>query len=226
MRMLLVGMVKRGATSGFGFTWKYLTGAINDSWYLSLFPPTSGKLKIRGEITPGYSTLSPEEIKQVHELLPDVRLILLVRQPMDRAWSVLKKTLIKKQGRKQESLTNEEMKAIINKSGFNDRADYLAIYEKWSKEFGEEKIFVAYYEDLIATPEKLVQDLNQFFNVQHPLDGEKIFRGRVNSTSQFDLEMPREVRELFHELFFARIEQFASCVGGRSKSYVEQFKKK
>ena len=43
--------------------------------------------RLPGEITPGYGMLSPDRISFVARVLPGVRLIYLMRDPVERAWS-------------------------------------------------------------------------------------------------------------------------------------------
>ena len=42
-----------------------------------------------GDITPGYANLDPAVIQQVDRVLPNLKVILLIRDPVDRAWSRL-----------------------------------------------------------------------------------------------------------------------------------------
>ena len=50
-----------------------------------LFEP--GKGKMIGEITPAYSTLGPDDVRRVHRLVPDARIIFMMRNPVERVWS-------------------------------------------------------------------------------------------------------------------------------------------
>lgn len=197
---------------------KYLLGSCTDNWYLSLFRNKNGR--VSGEITPGYSTLSLSEIKEVKRILPDVKLILMVRNPIDRAWSVVKKTLLKKGKMKESDIDRSDIESVLLKDGFKDRASYLQIYNKWSEVFGEDRILVCYYEDLVESPETFIEDLNSFLNVEMNLENETFFNNRVNSTFKYQLEMPDEIKKMFSELYADEIKNFATKVGGRSLSYV------
>lgn len=60
-------------------------GPLDIARYASLFR-YKGTL-LSGEITPGYSTLSESIISQIGAELPETKIILLVRDPVARAWS-------------------------------------------------------------------------------------------------------------------------------------------
>ena len=66
------------------FLRKWYFSDCTDKWYLSLFDDQEG---FTGEITPAYSILKKQEIERMHKILPDVRLVYMVRNPIDRAWS-------------------------------------------------------------------------------------------------------------------------------------------
>jgi len=54
------------------------------AWYQNLF---SGDEQVKGEITPAYAFLDGGRIKEIYRLVPDLRLIYMIRNPVNRAWS-------------------------------------------------------------------------------------------------------------------------------------------
>jgi hypothetical protein len=65
--------------------------------YLKRFTP--GRHAVKGEITPGYSILPLDRIRLIHGFKPDLRLVFLARNPVDRAWSEAVMNLSDKTGR-------------------------------------------------------------------------------------------------------------------------------
>lgn len=73
------------------FDWYYDKG---EAWYRGQFPmgtrpqhlPKDESRTITGEASP-YYLFHPQAPRRVHELLPGVKLIVLLRNPVDRAWS-------------------------------------------------------------------------------------------------------------------------------------------
>jgi len=57
----------------------------SDRWYAALFPPRGDLLA--GDITPGYARMGQDKVAHVQRLLPDAKIIYLLRDPLDRAWS-------------------------------------------------------------------------------------------------------------------------------------------
>jgi hypothetical protein len=58
-------------------------------WYEAHFAPDDGDepKPVRGEISPGYSRLTAWQVNRIAKLLPDLRLILTLRHPIERVWS-------------------------------------------------------------------------------------------------------------------------------------------
>jgi|SaaInlStandDraft_2_1057019.scaffolds.fasta_scaffold08118_3 hypothetical protein len=99
---LIIGAVKSGTTSMYSYLIQHpdiepaLTKQIHFfdqfygrgiKWYKSNFPiKLSMNKKITGEATPFYF-IHPDAPKRIHELIPNVKLIIMLRNPIDRAFS-------------------------------------------------------------------------------------------------------------------------------------------
>ena len=53
-------------------------------WCTQLF---SNETCINGDITPAYAFLPIDVIQEIYKIVPNLRLIYLIRNPIDRAWS-------------------------------------------------------------------------------------------------------------------------------------------
>lgn len=88
------------------FDW-YFYKSIN--WYCQYFK-SAKKTQVTGEINPCYSTLSEKKIKLIHKMNPKLKIILLLRNPIDRAWSQAVMNLVK---RKKANIANVDLFSII-----------------------------------------------------------------------------------------------------------------
>lgn len=52
---------------------------------------TPGRGKVKGDMSPGYSVLAPERIRLIRKLMPEVRLIFIRRDPVERTWAALRR---------------------------------------------------------------------------------------------------------------------------------------
>jgi hypothetical protein len=147
------------------FLWdlKYYAGTPSDQWYISLFQPGRGKVK--GEITPAYSMLGHEGVARVHDLLPDAKLIFMMRNPIERAWSQLAMRFDKAGKRSIGSVRHRGLQRNFEKEGNRARTDYLQTLEDWSAFYPQERIFVGFLEDIHFYPAQLLGSVYEFLGV-------------------------------------------------------------
>jgi hypothetical protein len=126
-------------------------------WYRDLF---SGALppEIRqGEITPAYAFLSLESISDIKRLFPDLRLIYMIRNPIERAWSSARMAL----ERAEMTLTEASDAWFIDhfrSQGSLRRGDYETCIRQWRAIFGSEVLLILRYEDISDSPRTLLRD--------------------------------------------------------------------
>lgn len=142
---------------------KYYAGTPNDGWYRSLFRPGRGKVK--GEITPAYSMLDRESIARVHDLAPDAKLIFMMRNPIERAWSQFVMRFDKSGKKNPASAKPGRIQRSFESEGFRSRTDYLRTLENWSAFYPEDRIFVGFLEDVYFFPEELLESVYEFLDV-------------------------------------------------------------
>ena len=63
---------------------RYCFGPRSDAWYAALFDQPG---KVTGEICPGYARLAKPVIQRIAGLMPEGKIIFLLRHPIERAWS-------------------------------------------------------------------------------------------------------------------------------------------
>lgn len=142
------------------------------SWYRAHFPlssslqeATSHPRAITGEATPHY-LFDPSAPERAASLLPQARLIALLRNPVERAHSHWRHTV--RAG--YEPLAFEE--AIRQEEARDDphyaylaRGMYASQLERWMKYFDPEQFLVLRSEDLFAEPQAILDQLAVFVGI-------------------------------------------------------------
>lgn len=189
--------------------WKlrYYLGRPDDDWYTSLFPRRRGLL--RGEITPSYSLLTPADVARVHSLMPDAKLLFLVRDPVERAWS----------GFRRKGLTDDEIRARLDRPAIDRRTDYLTTLDTWSAVFPRDQLFVGFFDDITADPARLLTDVLTFLGVdagpQHiPAD----LHRRVNAARA--VPMPADVRASLTRKHLPLLRALSDRLGGHATTWL------
>ncbi len=188
------------------FYFKWFFSNYSDEWYLSLFDQYKG---ITGEITPSYSMLKKEDIAKMYAMSPNAKLILMVRNPVDRAWSHYRHT---KRAEKNFQLENESPEDIINFFESDDqslRSDYMRTLENYSHVFPKEQILIGFYDAIIEDPSGLLLGITKFFGV----DSIPEIESKVVHKS-IEVDCPDEVYEYLKQKYFLQIKGLADKYGG------------
>jgi len=135
----------------------------NDHWYGSLFWPRPGQ--IAGEVTPEYATLEERIVARIHALMPQARIIYLLRNPIDRAWSQAAMHFSLRQRRSLDTIREEEIKEFLAGRGVSKHADYVKNLQVWERFYSPPQIFVGFYEQLVQDPRALLREIYQFLGV-------------------------------------------------------------
>ena len=192
------------------FLWnlKYYAGAPDDEWYASLFEAGQGKVK--GEITPAYSMLDRESIAHVHSLVPDAKLIFMMRNPIERAWSQVV-MWFDKSGNDMASAQRRRLKRNFESEGSRSRTDYLRTLENWSEFYPENRIFVGFLEDIHFYPEELLKSVYDFLSVDPTFEPEGVGE-KVHSRSAGN--MPTESAVYLARLYEEELSRLDESFGG------------
>ena len=129
--------------------------AFTEEWYehiFSLAPP--GKLK--GEITPYYSSLTLDGIRHVRRLAPNAKIIYLIRDPIERAKSSLRMALGK---------NNKNQLDICKREDFLSRGDYRANIPRWISCYGKENILFLPFGQIKSNPDMLLKQIALFLDI-------------------------------------------------------------
>jgi hypothetical protein len=189
----------------FRWTMRYVFGRRNDRWYASLFRTD----RISGEITPGYMMMPRHVVEDVCKLNPDMKIILLLRNPVSRAWSNVRLQL----GRRTLTVTDEEIVRLMNKPGVILRNDYVNAVRNWRGVFGEKQVFVGFFDDLVANPRDLLRSVLSFLGVEKGDDfiPEKVEQ-EVHASTKRDL--PESVLAQVYAPYVDQLRELEKLVGG------------
>lgn len=135
-------------------------------WYLSHFG-NAGECKIVGEKTPDYFGLSSSVSSLINKDLPSVKLILILRDPIERAISAynhyVRTTFLSPLNDIDEyftqALNGNDYLNIINYSRYKTRL------EDFTKKFGENRLLVLSYEDMVSKKRFTLNKVESFLKV-------------------------------------------------------------
>jgi hypothetical protein len=200
---LILGAQKAGTTALYAYlrrhpditgpAWKEVSFfdrhyARGESWYRGNFPNTLRARGLVGEASPSY-LFHPQAPERVAALVPDAKLVVLVRNPVDRAFSHYQHEVAL--GREplafddalaaeDERLRGEEERMRADPAYFSHawwnytyraRGRYAEQLERWLAVFPREQLLVVPSEDLLLEPERAYARVLEFLGAEeHRLD--------------------------------------------------------
>lgn len=147
--------------------------ARGEGWYRAFFPVRSrlraGGL-LTGEATPSYLPCPPAP-ERTHRLVPDARLIALVRDPTTRAWSHYNHNARRgREPRSFEEVMEGELRAWetggeLRWRSYLKRGLYAEHLEAWERFFSRDRILVLKSEELFTAPEQPYAETLRFLGL-------------------------------------------------------------
>lgn len=151
-------------------------------WYQSIFSNDSW---INGEITPAYSHINIEAINKIYSTYPDLKIIYILRNPIDRAWSSAKMALSRAELMIHEA-SDQWFIDHFKSSGSIARSAYEQNIKSWLNFFSKEQILLLRYENVYQNPVALLNHvlnhlgLPDYYHSSHNFLYSKIHEGMPN----------------------------------------------
>lgn len=121
--------------------------------------------KIRGEATASYAALDRDVIEDIVALNPEVKVILMIRNPVDRAWSHAKKDLVRNRKRRFEDVAAGDFERFFADPYQRRCAQYVENIDNWSACLRPGHLLVGVFDDIDTRPEALLLEVMAFLGV-------------------------------------------------------------
>lgn len=138
--------------------------------YSSIF--SDGKDKVRGEVSPLYAILPKERVRIIRQLIPELKLLYILRDPVDRVWSHTYMEVVEKKKRSLADASLEDFEEFFGspKSQCKESSQYVENIEKWLEFFSQNQFRVLLYDDIPKNPKGLLLKLFAFLGVDNSPD--------------------------------------------------------
>ena len=167
--------------------------------------------RIRGEITPAYAILEPEVIRRVADWMPDARLIFMMRDPIERAWSQARNGFPRWRGKPLESVSREELISYFDSDPVRRRSDYPTCLRAWLAHFPREHFFFGFLDEIRERPEDLMRDLLGFLEAEVVVGDTAALRKPVNAAAP--VPMPDWVRDHLEREYAFDADEVSELIG-------------
>jgi hypothetical protein len=124
------------------------------AWYKALFSAD----RCNGDITPAYAILAPETIREIHQHFPELRLVYLMRNPIQRAWSSARMALRRAEMEFSEA-SDQWFIDHFRSQGSLKRGDYATCLKNWMAVYPAQQFLLARYEEVVNEPVALANQV-------------------------------------------------------------------
>ena len=136
-------------------------------WLEHLSPPSiSGCSGVThcGEITPSYALLSSETVGTIQRACPDLKVFIVLRNPIERAWSAALMALDRCQMTLEEASDQWFIDHVFSRAS-RSRGDYLSTIRTWQKHFGGNQFAVLFYDQIAKAPDAFLNQLSRHLGI-------------------------------------------------------------
>ncbi len=194
-------------------------------WYIQHFEGDRKDIQARGEISPNYAVMRRREIELVRDLFPHLSIVLIVRHPVDRMWSALRRHWtysylddVAEVGKDVSSMLDYADQRLADAFG-----DYRAIYRNWSSVFDEDRILLLRFDSMKKEPDRTVARVLDFVGVEPDIEWIRSYRENadIRNQSKVEVDMPAYVRYYLCRRYLARTNTFNEVTSGFVQDWVE-----
>ena len=138
------------------------------------------------------------KLKLIRDYNPDMKIIILLRNPVERAWSQAIMNFQRFHNISYEGNEDLYEKFLFSKKSLN-MGYYAKHLKRWQSVFSREQVFIGLYEQLKEDPEQLFSDIVKFLDASQSINPELVFKEKVNPNPPS--EIPAKIVEKLSSRF-------------------------
>ncbi len=140
--------------------------------------------RLIGEATATYATIREEIIAEIALLNPNIRVVLMLRDPVERTWSHAKKELLRRLG-PDEKVAESAYREFFEQAGQVRRSAMQDVIDRWRAHLPYNQVYLGDYRHLCADPRRFLDDLCEFLGAPLPKRfNSPHLRSTINPTSR------------------------------------------
>jgi hypothetical protein len=178
---------------------------------------------LSGDISPAYSTLSDEVIEKVVGHFPNLKVIFLARDPVERAWSQLSMGVRLGMINKFDATNPEEVVCNLLIPGVLARSHPSKTVARWKRYVRPENFRVYFFDDLKENPAEFRRSILDFLGGDPDKPSGRLRPHDNNDAGRDKLRLTAKVRDRMAQFFEHELKVCAAELGGRAKSWPARY---
>lgn len=189
--------------------------------YARLFEPKGPLLS--GDISPNYSILTKEVIRRVVRYFPNLKVIFLARDPVERLWSHLSMEVQYHQIEPFDVTDIDEIDRNLLRRGLLLRSYPSAIAARWKRHVHPDRFRIFFFDDLQRNPAELRRRILDFLGA----DPDKADTGVPADYNSWEragkLPLSDKVRSHLAQFFKKELKSCAARLGGAARNWPARY---
>jgi len=199
-------------------------------WYEAHFESgNGGELKpVRGEISPIYGRLKAWQVRRIASLLPDLRIILTLRHPIERVWSQALLEFGYLKGRDVRKVSSIAFLRQVERARNILSSDYCRTIKIWSNAFGWDALHIDFFDRLRDDPQAYINGVLRHIGATTPWAlPTKFMKTKIHATNSIvahNREIPEVVEWYIADRLLEPVERLNELLEGRVSSWVDEMR--
>jgi len=185
--------------------------------YARLFEPKGTLLS--GDISPNYSTLNNEVIRRVVGYFPNLKVICLARDPVERLWSHLSMEVHYHQIEAFDATDIDEINRQLLRRGLLLRSYPSTIVARWKRHVSPERFRIYFFDDLQRNPTELRRCIVDFLGADPGKADNGVAADYNNWATMGKLPLSDKVRSHLAQFFKKELKTCALRLGGAARDW-------
>jgi sulfotransferase family protein len=189
--------------------------------YGRLFEPKGPLLS--GDISPNYSTLSGKLIRQIVRCFPNLKVIFLARDPVQRFWSHLSMEVHYRQIESFDATNIHEVNRNLLRRGMRLRSYPTAVVARWKLYVHPDRFRIYFFDDLQRSPTELRRSILDFLGADPDKAASQVPADYNSWAGMEKLLLTETVRLHLAQFFKKELKACAARLGGAARDWPARY---
>jgi hypothetical protein len=189
--------------------------------YAQLFAPKGDLLS--GDISPAYSIVPEEIIMGIARRFPNLKIIFLARDPVERAWSDLSMAVHYGGIRPFDCTNSDEVMCTLLHPDLVMRSFQTKTVERWQRYISPAQFRVYFFDDLQNDPAQTRREIVGFLGGEPEKFSGRVKAERKINSSEKKLALTDRVRTAIAHFFEQELKACAEKLGGAARKWPRRY---
>jgi Sulfotransferase family len=188
--------------------------------YAQIFEPKGALLS--GDISPNYSTLGNDVIRRVVRYFPNLKVIFLARDPVERLWSHLSMEVHYHQIESFDVTDIDEIDRNLLRRGLMLRSYPSTIVARWKRYVHPDRFRIYFFDDLQRNPTELRRGILDFLGADPDKANDRVLADN-SWPAVGKLPLTDKVRSHLAQFFKKELKTCAARLGGAARNWPARY---